>query len=72
MTGVPAGGSEVDELRELLADLAMEGLIRGLGDPVAEVNDQTGVLGRVRSVLGSEFLDGAAAGVPDRKAEKHG
>lgn len=47
-----------DELLELLADLAMEGKILGLGDPVAEVNDQTGVLGRVRATLGSDFLEG--------------
>lgn len=49
---------ERDELKELLADLAMERKISGLGDPVAEVNDQTGTLGRVRAVLGGEFLNG--------------
>lgn len=47
----------VAELKELLADLAMENKIVGLGDAAAEVNDQTGVLGRVREVLGSDFLD---------------
>ncbi len=51
----------VAELLELLADLAMEGRILGLGDPVAEVNDQTGVLGRVRATLGDDFLRGEPA-----------
>ncbi len=49
-----------DELLELLADLVMENKIIGLGDPAAEVNDQTGVLSRVRAALGSDFVDGRA------------
>lgn len=52
---------ECEELLELLTDLAMEGKIVGLGDAVAEVNDQTGVLGRVRAVLGNDFLEGKAS-----------
>lgn len=55
---------EIEQLRELLADLAMEGKILGLGDTVAEVNDQTGVLGRVRATLGSDFLDGRSEHLP--------